>query len=174
MTTNENIERKRAAIYARVSTHREDEKEEESLETQEARLRAYLQARGANAEVLVFREDGSSGESLDRPELQLLLAVIRDRGLDTVAVTRIDRISPSFRDFHELDAELESLGVEIVSLKEGLGTGTPFGRAILKLILVLAELERNQQSLDDPARVGSRPAAEDNEDEERDGDKEEQ
>lgn len=58
----------RVALYTRVSTDIQAGKDEGSLDTQEARLRAYLASRPGRHEVVqVFREEGASGKSLERP-----------------------------------------------------------------------------------------------------------
>ena len=70
----------RVALYTRVSTDMQAAKDEGSLDTQEARLRASLASRSGDYEVRhVFREEGESGKSLDRPELQNLLSKVRAR-----------------------------------------------------------------------------------------------
>ncbi len=133
----------RAAFYVRVSTDSQAQRDEGSLETQEQRLRAALQARGEiEPEILVFREEGQSGKDLNRPEMHRLLAAIRSGAIDRLMVTRLDRLSRSLKDFYELHELMEQHHVEFVSLHETFDTSTPVGRAMLKLILVFAELER--------------------------------
>ncbi len=135
----------RVALYTRVSTDIQANKEEGSLDTQEARLQAAVLSRSGHHEVRqVFREEGESGKSLDRPALQRLLAGIRSKQFDLVLVTRIDRLSRSLLDFYEVYRLLEETGVQFVSLNETFDTSTAVGRAMLKLVLVFAELEREQ------------------------------
>ena len=137
----------RVAVYVRVSTDIQASKEEGSLETQEARLRAHFISRGVEpGSIVVYREEGKSGKSLDRPEVQRLLTDVRAGRVQTVAVTRFDRISRSLRDFLDLTAEFDELDVKIISLKEQFDTSTPIGRASLKILLVFAELERETTS----------------------------
>ncbi|TNE87297.1 MAG: recombinase family protein [Deltaproteobacteria bacterium] len=134
----------RVAIYTRVSTDIQAGREEGSLETQEARLRAYLTSRGDHVVAGVYREEGASGKSLDRPELQRLLRDVQGGQLDLIVVTRLDRLSRSLLDFFEVHALLEKHEVAFTSLNESFDTSTPLGRAMLKLVLVFAELEREQ------------------------------
>lgn len=57
----------RVALYTRVSTDLQASKDEGSLDTQEARLRAAVMSRNGPAEILqVFREEGASGKNLAR------------------------------------------------------------------------------------------------------------
>ena len=135
----------RVALYTRVSTDLQANKEEGSLDTQEARLRGAVAIRQGHHEIRqVFREEGESGKSLDRPALQRLLAGIRSNQFDLVVVTRIDRMSRSLLDFYQLHRELEDHGVRFVSLNETFDTSTALGRAMLALVLVFAQLEREQ------------------------------
>jgi site-specific DNA recombinase len=136
---------KRVALYTRVSTDIQANKDEGSLDTQEARLRSAVASRqGAHNVSHVFREEGESGKSLDRPALQQLLAGARARQFDLVVVTRIDRLSRSLLDFYEVHRLFEENGVTFTSLNESFDTSQALGRAMLKLVLVFAELEREQ------------------------------
>lgn len=135
----------RVALYTRVSTDMQASKEEGSLETQEARLRAAVLSRAGEHEVrYVFREEGESGKSLDRPALQKLLAHARRGDIDLILVTRIDRLSRSLLDFYTMHQLFEKHQVQFVSLNETFDTSSAVGRAMLKLVLVFAELEREQ------------------------------
>jgi site-specific DNA recombinase len=148
----------RVALYTRVSTDNQLG-DEGSLETQEARLRASVASRQAPHLVArVFREEGASGKSLDRPQLQEMLAAVRGGQVDVVMVTRLDRLSRSLLDFYELHRAFESQGVQFVSLNESFDTSQPIGRAMLKLVLVFAELEREQTA--DRTRVAMQARAE--------------
>lgn len=135
----------RVGLYTRVSTDMQAMADEGSLDTQEQRLRSAVAARaGAHEVIEVFREEGASGKSLDRPALRRLMRSVEGGSVDLVLVTRIDRLSRSLVDFFELYRLFERHGVELYSLNEAFDTSTPMGRAMLKLILVFAELEREQ------------------------------
>ncbi|MCK6530787.1 recombinase family protein, partial [Myxococcota bacterium] len=135
----------RVALYTRVSTDLQAMADEGSLQTQEARLRAAVTARGPGHEVVaVFKEEGASGKNLDRPALRKLLAAVEAGMVDLTMVTRLDRLSRSLLDFFELHKLFERKGVQFYSLNESFDTSTAVGRAMLKLVLVFAELEREQ------------------------------
>lgn len=148
----------RVALYTRVSTDNQLG-DEGSLETQEARLRASVASRQAPHLVArVFREEGASGKNLDRPQLQEMLAAVRAGQVDVVMVTRLDRLSRSLLDFYELHRAFEARNVQFVSLNESFDTSQPIGRAMLKLVLVFAELEREQTA--DRTRIAMQARAE--------------
>ncbi len=135
--------------------------DEGSVETQEARLQAFYEAacgRRDTSLARVFREEGASGKNLDRPQLQEMLAAFRAGQVDVVMVTRLDRLSRSLLDFYELHRAFEARNVQFVSLNESFDTSQPIGRAVLKLVLVFAELEREQTA--DRTRVAMQAGAE--------------
>src|SRR5690349_9026991 len=75
----------RAAIYARVSTERQEQ--QQTIGSQVATLRDWAAARGhVLAEAHVFRDEGYSGSRLDRPALDALRDAVRDAAVDVVAV----------------------------------------------------------------------------------------
>jgi DNA invertase Pin-like site-specific DNA recombinase len=61
---------------------------------------------------------------------------------DEFLVYKIDRLARSTKKWIEVYEQLEKLGVELVSLCDGLDTKTATGRAMFKMIGVIAELER--------------------------------
>lgn len=133
----------RVAIYVRVSTL-EQYKEGYSVAEQIERLTKYCEAKGWTV-YKVYIDGGYSGADMDRPALQ---DMIRDAGLglfDAVLVYKLDRLSRSQRDTLEIieDILLPSK-VEFVSMTENIDTGTPFGRAMIGILSVFAQLEREQ------------------------------
>ena len=147
------------ALYTRVSTDLQASRDEGSLDTQEARLRHAVRARGEmDAPVLVFREEGVSGKSLDRPSLQALIEAVKAGKVGRVMVTRVDRLSRSLMDFYELNQLFEKHEVQFQSLNESFDTSSAMGRAMVKLLLVFAELEREQTAERTRAAMHARAA----------------
>ena len=138
----------RVALYARVSTDLQARAEEGSLDTQVARLQREVEIRqerhGPHQVVAVLREEGASGKDMERPALRRLVRLVESNKVDLVLVTRIDRLSRSLLDFLFLHETFDKRGVRFVSLNEQFDTSTPVGEAMLKLLLVFAELERKQ------------------------------
>jgi len=125
-----------AALYARVSTHNG-----QNPEMQLAELRSYCERRGWT----VFSEYvdcGISGSKEHRPELDRLLADCQKRRVDAVVVYRYDRFARSLRQLVNALEEFRSLGIEFVSLHEGVDTSTPNGRLIFGIFASIAEFER--------------------------------
>lgn len=145
------------ALYCRVSTDKQAEKEDGSLDTQLDRLMSkveYRRRQGENwnvAEKLVEGEKdgkrhGKSAKNTDRPAYQKLLELARARLIDVVIVTKLDRISRSLSDFIKLVEELERYGVKLVSLKEDFDFTTAAGRFQIHMLVALAQYERELTS----------------------------
>lgn len=138
-------------LYVRVSTPRQASVEEGSLDTQISQLQAYVdfENRARKGEWLVeevYREEGRSGKDLNRPQFERMMVDVDAGRIDTVLIWKIDRLTRSLTDFFKVWEHFELRGVNLVSLNEKFDTHTAFGRAALKLLLIFAELEREQTS----------------------------
>ena len=126
---------KRVAVYARVSTG------DQSCEPQLRDLREYVAARGWHAEEYV--DVGVSGVRQRRPALDRLLAAVKARRVDVVVVAAFDRMGRSVRHLVETLDLFRHLGVEFISLREQIDTGSPLGQAVFTIIAAIAQLERS-------------------------------
>jgi len=132
----------RLCLYTRVSTDRQAE-EGYSLAIQEEKLRAFAATMDGTVEVELLRDDGYSGGSLDRPGIQTLIREVEAGAVTHVAVMKLDRLSRSLKDTMYLieDVFLKN-NVSFISLYESFDTGTPFGRAMVGILSVFAQFER--------------------------------
>src|SRR2546427_3508716 len=126
---------KRVAVYARVSTG------DQSCEPQLRDLREYVAARGWQGEEYV--DVGVSGARQRRPALDRLLAAVKARRVDVVVVAAFDRMGRSVRHLVETLDLFRHLGVEFISLREQIDTGSPLGQALFTIIAAIAQLERS-------------------------------
>lgn len=106
---------KRAAVYCRVSTDRQ-EREGTSLDTQQERCLSYIAERGWTV-VRVEQEQGSGGDIDGRPKLQNLLTLARTGQLDAIVCYDIDRLSRDVDDFGWIRRELRTSGIELVFVR---------------------------------------------------------
>lgn len=134
----------RVAIYIRVSTTHQIDKD--SLPMQRQDLIAYAKLMLNTDDYVIFEDAGYSGKNTDRPRFQEMMSRIRQGAFSHLLVWKIDRISRNLLDFATMYKELKDLGVVFVSKNEQFDTSTAMGEAMLKIILVFAELERNMTS----------------------------
>ena len=91
---------------------------------------------------VVFEDEGFSGGNLKRPDFLRMMEGVRRRRFRAVVVYRLDRISRNISDFTGLIDELTKLNVSFISIREQFDTGTPMGRAMMFIISVFSQLER--------------------------------
>jgi DNA invertase Pin-like site-specific DNA recombinase len=126
----------RAAIYARVSTNNGQDPHMQIRE-----LREYCGRRGWDI-AGEYVDTGVCGAKEHRPQLDVLLAACRKRRVDAVVVYRYDRFARSLRQLVNALEEFRSLGIEFISLHEGVDTSTPNGRLVFGIFASIAEFER--------------------------------
>lgn len=130
-------------LYVRVSTA-EQAKEGYSIGEQTLRLGKYADAHDWTV-YKTYTDGGYSGGDTNRPALQQMIRDIKAGRIKKVVVYKLDRLSRSQKDTLELieDVFLAN-GVDFVSMNENFDTSTPFGRAIIGILAVFAQLEREQ------------------------------
>lgn len=127
---------KKAAIYVRVSTP------DQHVESQLYDLREFAAHKGYEI-VHEYEDRGVSGKNARRPGLDLLMADARRKKFSVVLVAAFDRIARSTKNFLQVVDELDSMGIEFVSRREGVATGDAMGRLFVTVISAIAELERS-------------------------------
>lgn len=144
MAFNAHTGNARVAIYVRVSTLHQIDKD--SLPMQKQDLLTYAKLMLNTEDCVIFEDAGYSGKNTDRPKFQEMMSQMRAGAFSHLLVWKIDRISRNLLDFATMYNELKDLGVTFVSKNEQFDTSTAMGEAMLKIILVFAELERNMTS----------------------------
>ena len=134
----------RAAIYIRVSTQYQTDRA--SLPVQREELINYAKYALNISSYDVFEDAGYSAKNTDRPAYQQMMARIRLGEFTHLLVWKIDRISRNLLDFTAMYQELKALGVTFISKNEQFDTSSAIGEAMLRIILVFAELERKMTS----------------------------
>jgi DNA invertase Pin-like site-specific DNA recombinase len=126
---------KRAVLYARVS-----KLHGQNPQMQVEELRAYCKHRGW--EMTGEFVDTVCGAKEQRQALDRLWAACRKREVDAVVVYRYDRFARSLRQLVNALEEFRALGIDFVSLHEGVDTSTPNGRLVFGIFASIAEFER--------------------------------
>jgi len=138
MEANCSLSHTRVALYGRVSTL--DKGQDVNLQLNE--LRDYSQRRGWKI-TSEYVDNGVSGAKESRPELNRLMADAKRRKFDAIAVWKLDRFGRSLKHLVLTLADLESLGIAFVSLRDGFDLSTPSGRLMFQIIGAMGEFERN-------------------------------
>ncbi len=130
-------------IYVRVSTA-DQAKEGHSIPEQLERLKKYCEAMDWTI-VETFIDPGFSGGDLDRPGLKDLIKFVKTEKVDKVVVYKLDRLSRSQKDtLYLIEDVFLNNNTDFVSMNENFDTSTPFGRAMIGILAVFAQLEREQ------------------------------
>lgn len=128
--------------YVRVST--ENQIENYSIDEQIHRIKSYCNAKGWML-LKIYTDGGYSGGNTNRPALQQMIKALRTNKVDAVVVYKLDRLSRSQKDTLTLiEDEFLSHDVDFVSISENFDTSTPFGRAMIGILSVFAQLEKDQ------------------------------
>jgi site-specific DNA recombinase len=131
----------RVALYARVST--EEQREKQSIETQIDSARPWCEREGVPL-VAISRDEGISGTVPfeDRPGGKHLLADARQKKFNVVLVYKVDRLGRADVVSHVALHHLETLGVGLRSLTEPFDTATPQGRFMFSILVANSAMER--------------------------------
>ena len=128
------------ALYIRVSTDRQAQAQ--TIEQQLERLRAHLEMEGeALSAENVFRDDGYSGASLNRPGLDQLRDRVRRTVVNRVMVTSPDRLARNYVHQMVLIEELERAGCSVEFLDRPM-SHDPHDQLLLQIRGAVAEYER--------------------------------
>jgi DNA invertase Pin-like site-specific DNA recombinase len=127
--------RKVAALYARVSTL------DQNCEVQLEELRRFAGKRFAR--YCEYTDAGVSGTQRHRPQLDALMRDARKRLFDVVLVWKFDRFARSLKHLIESLDEFNALGIDFISLTEGVDTTTPAGQLLFHIVGAVAQFERD-------------------------------
>lgn len=94
-------------------------------------------------DVIIYEDEGYTGYNTNRPAFQRMLKDIKDKKIDTVVFYKLDRISRNVSDFSSLVNEFDNYNVSFLSATESIENITPSGRAMMFMISVFAQLERD-------------------------------
>lgn len=133
----------KVAIYVRVSTTNQAE-EGYSIDEQKDKLKSYCVIKDWNI-YEIYTDGGFSGSNTERPALEKLIKDAKSRKFDTVLVYKLDRLSRSQKDtLYLIEDVFLKHDISFFSLQENFDTSSPFGKAMIGLLSVFAQLEREQ------------------------------
>ena len=130
----------RAAIYARVSTERQER--QQTIDSQLSALRAWAGAGGHELnDRHVFRDEGYSGARLDRPGLDALRDAVRDGEVEVLGILAPDRLARNYAYQALLLEEFRRAGCAVAFLGRAI-SDDPGDQLLLQIQGAVAEYER--------------------------------
>ncbi|GEM00862.1 site-specific DNA recombinase [Halolactibacillus halophilus] len=133
----------KTAIYVRVSTQ-EQVMEGYSIGAQTEKLKSYCSIKDWTI-YDIYTDGGFSGSNMERPGLTKLIHDVRQNKINNVLVYKLDRLSRSQKDtLYLIEDVFLKHHVNFVSINENFDTSSPFGRAMIGILSVFAQLEREQ------------------------------
>jgi DNA invertase Pin-like site-specific DNA recombinase len=128
----------------RKSSEKGLDQEFTSLHNQEEACRNYILSQAFNSweYYKTYTDGGISGGTMKRPALQEMLEDIKKGQIQCVVSYKVDRLSRSIMDFHNMMMELESHGCSFVSITQAFDTSTSMGKLTLNMLLSFAQFER--------------------------------
>lgn len=133
------------AIYTRQSV---DKKDSISIEGQVEFCKKEI---NENENHKVYSDKGFSGKNTNRPAFEEMMNDVKKGIINKVIIYKLDRISRSTLDFANIINIFKEYNVEFISSTEKFDTSTPIGKAMLQIVMIFAELEREtiQQRITD-------------------------
>ena len=129
----------KAGIYYRISTINKQD-----IGMQKKACRDYCEREKIEKIEIIkeYSDIGVSGKKESRPEFDLMLKDIRDRKIDCVIVYKLDRIGRSLKHLVMLFEEFNKKNIKFISVTQSFNTVTPEGKLMLRMLMILAEYER--------------------------------
>lgn len=127
--------KRQEAIYARQSV---DKKDSVSIETQIDECKKHCFSNAPR----IYQDKGYSGKNTMRPDVQRLISDIETGMIEKVVVYKLDRISRNITDFYKLYEVMQNHDCEFVSHSESFDTTSSMGRAMMGILAVFAQMER--------------------------------
>lgn len=138
----------KCAIYTRKSTEHGLEQEFNSLQNQEESCKAYIASQSFNGwqYYKTYSDAAISGGTMERPALKQMLDDMAHGLVNTVVVYKVDRLSRSILDFHNMMNYFAKYGANFVSITQSFDTSTSMGKLTLNMLLSFAQFEREVSS----------------------------
>ena len=138
----------KCAIYTRKSTEHGLDQEFNSLQNQEESCKAYIASQSFNGwqYYKTYSDAATSGGTMERPALKQMLDDMAHGLVNTVVVYKVDRLSRSILDFHNMMKYFDKYNCNFVSITQAFDTSTSMGKLTLNMLLSFAQFEREVAS----------------------------
>ena len=136
-----NVEKKKVALYIRVSTDKQF-KDGYGLEDQKKRLEQYCLAK--NYDVYKIYCDGESAKEKNyRPQYNEMLESMKKGKFNKILTIKLDRISRSTKDFYILLETIKENNCELEFIDTPLDLSGSGGKMMAGILILFAEFERD-------------------------------
>ena len=125
----------KVAIYVRVSTDKQDHKQQIKLCEKHCEIKGY--------EVFKVYSDVISGKTTSRPAFNEMIKDMRNYKFNAIVVTKMDRIGRSLQHLLSLFDEFNNKGVQFIAVTQNIDTTTSAGKLQMQILAAFAEFERN-------------------------------
>lgn len=123
-----------------------------SIEAQKELLKKFCEIKQFGS-FSYYVDGGFSGSNTHRPMLQKLIEDCRRKTVDVVIVYKLDRLSRSQKNtLYLIEEVFIPNGVDFISISENFDTASPFGKAMIGILSVFAQLER--ETIKERTRMG--------------------
>lgn len=112
----------------------------------EAQIKSCKKSLKPNDEYVIYSDNGYSANDKEKPAFNEMMSAIKNGEIDTVIVYNLDRICRDISSFCIFMNTLQKHNVTFTNAVDGFGSSSPYGQAILKYLLVFAEMERVNHS----------------------------
>lgn len=137
------METKSVAIYVRVSS-REQAINGFGLDVQEEKCRNYIHLFHEKEEekILIYKDDGYSAKSLNRPMMKKLLYDVELGKIKKIIAYKLDRLSRNVIDTYDLILKLQQYDCDLIAILDNLDITSANGRMFVGMLSVIAQWER--------------------------------
>ena len=135
---------RKIAIYSRKSRYTgKGESTHNQIEACKRKIGYTFDNIDMDEDVIIYEDEGFSGYNTNRPAFQQMMADVRAKKIKAISFYKLDRISRNVSDFSNLVTEIGTYDVTFISATESLENVTPSGRAMMFMISVFAQFERD-------------------------------
>ena len=131
-------------LYPRVSTE-DQSRYGHSLDEQEESMKKLCDFKGYTI-YKIYREEGVSAKSMDRPKFQEMIADLKRGKINKIIVYKLDRLTRSIQDLESICKLIEETDTSLESVSEEINTDTATGKFFIRMTTILAQLEIERTS----------------------------
>ena len=132
------------AIYVRQSVEKENSI---SCETQVEHCKSKLNPSERKEKIIIFKDEGFTGANTNRDAFQKMMRMVEQDRISKIVVYKLDRISRSIIDYSKMLKIFKDHSVSFACAEDNIDTSNPMGEAMSKIVMIFAEMERDNTIL---------------------------